>query len=365
MLILVWGTRPEALKLGAVAAALKARNVPFVSLSTGQHTDLLAGTPAETDLADSQSLGIRTTGEVLRWPLSAQPVIEAALRDHRATLVVVQGDTMSAVVGARAAARLGIPLAHVEAGIRSGCLDDPWPEEAFRREITTLATWHYAPTLCAYDHLIAEGVSAEAILLTGNPIVSAIARYADVVPVKVADLTILFTMHRREWRLGGIKSVLEGFHEAACQYPEVEIVWPVHPGVAKDLPMGWVSGLPLNARLVAPMAYRPTLRLLARSLGVATDSGGLQEEAACLGVPCAVLRRVTDRPESVEAGVARVYAPTGEGVLGAIRDLRERVIPRQPSDVFGTVAAATRIAVHLGGVGAESVAMSTTLPDSA
>lgn len=262
-------------------------------------------------------------------------------------MIVVQGDTLSALAGARAGDFLGIPVAHVEAGVRSGDLHDPWPEESFRREITSLAAWHYAPTSTAAGHLLAEGVQSDTILVTGNPVVSAIARYSEAVPVPVPDLVILFTMHRREWRLGGMKSVLQGFHEAALTYPELELVWPMHPAVEAAVPPTWVKELPQNARVVGPMPYRPTLRLLVRSLGVATDSGGLQEEAAVLGVPCAVLRKVTDRPESVEAGVARVFTPDGDGVLAAIRTLRDRQLPRQVCGVYGTVAAADYIAAHL------------------
>jgi UDP-N-acetylglucosamine 2-epimerase len=263
-------------------------------------------------------------------------------------MVVVQGDTMSALVGAQAAAEIGIPVVHIEAGIRSGDLSDPWPEERFRREITQLATYHFAPTLCAYDNLVADGVYADNIFLTGNPIVSAIQRYTCEVPVKVPDMVILFTMHRREWILGGIKGVLEGFMESALRYPEIEIVWPVHPGVSKQIPDAWVRSLPANVRLISPMAYRPAIRLLARSLGVATDSGGLQEESAILGVPCAVVRHVTDRPESIEAGVARLFSPDSEGIQAALVALRERTILRQPTDLYGTVGSANKIAVLLG-----------------
>lgn len=348
MIVIVAGTRPEFLKLGPCSAALNISHIPHIFLATGQHTSLLEGGPAATDLADAEHLGIRTTGEIIRWPEYAMPVITEALTHHKASLVVVQGDTMSAVVGARAASQLGIPVAHVEAGIRSGDTQDPWPEELFRREITQLASWHFAPTACAYDNLISEGVSPDTIFLTGNPVISAIERYADVVPVPIPDMVVLFTMHRREWLLGGIKPVLEGFLESALRYPEMEIVWPVHPGVAKVLPTSWVQRLPSHVRLIEPMPYRPTIRLLAKALGVCTDSGGLQEEAAYLGTPCAVVRRRTDRPESVDAGVARLFDPTEEGVQAAFTALRERSILRKPTDLYGLPSAAMKIAVGLG-----------------
>lgn len=342
---IVYGTRPEAIKLGPVVAALRAHHVPIRVIATDQHTTLLQGTPAQTDLADGLSLGVRTTGEVMRWPRQVEQPLRDALRG--CTVVAVQGDTMSAWAGARAAVGEGIPVVHIEAGLRSGDLEDPWPEEAFRREISRLASFHYCPTPLSYVNLAEEGVPASQMTVTGNSVVSAMARYSDVEPVPIPDLTILFTMHRREWRLGGMLGALRGFEASARAYPEVRFIWPVHPGVLREIPPSWVLHLPANVQLCDPLAYRPMLRLLARSLGIATDSGGLQEEAATLGVPCAVLRKVTDRPESVELGLARVYAPTEEGVIQAIRCLREQVLPRVPSDVFGNVGSAERIADHL------------------
>lgn len=355
MIVVIWGSRPESIKLGPIVAALRANKTPVSCIATGQHTTLLAGTPAESDLADSLSLGLETTGEIVRWPEIAQARLEDALCALVSTtelvprpLVVVQGDTMSAVAGARAARAVGIPVAHVEAGLRSGNLDDPWPEERFRREITQLATYHFAPTLTAYDNLITEGVDPDHIFLTGNPVVSAIWRYTTEKPVKHPDPTILFTMHRREWVLSGITGVLEGLRESAARYPETMTWWPMHPGVRRVASERWLDGLPGNIRVTNPLAYRETIRVLARSLGVATDSGGLVEEAATLGVPCAVLRHVTDRPESIAAGVARLYPPTHEGVIAALETLRTHRMPRKPSSLYGTHLAAEKIAVYLG-----------------
>src|SRR2546423_5228857 len=164
MIAVIAGTRPDCIKQGPTVAALRVRQLPTRVILTGQHSDLLRGTPAETDLADSLSLGLKSTGDVIRWPLHATTLLREALLG--CDLVVVQGDTMSALAGARAAASLGIPLCHVEAGLRSGSLEDPFPEEGFRREITELATWHYAPTGHAADQLLGEGVPREAVGVT-------------------------------------------------------------------------------------------------------------------------------------------------------------------------------------------------------
>jgi UDP-N-acetylglucosamine 2-epimerase (non-hydrolysing) len=358
MLTLVYGTRPEAIKLGPVVAALRARQVPHRILCTDQHGDLLHGTPAQTDLLESVSLGLRATGDIVRWSRQAAGPLREALEG--ATLVVVQGDTLSPWAGAQAAHALGIPVAHIEAGVRSGDLQDPWPEESLRREITGWATWHYPATAWAYANLAAEGITADRMTITGNSVVSALARYAGVSHVSVPDLQIVFTMHRREWRLGGILDVLRGFHAAAATYPEVEITWPIHPAVAREVTPSWLDGLPPNAKVIPPLAYRPMIRLLAKSLGVITDSGGLQEEAATLGVPCIVARRVTDRPESVEAGVAKLCAPTGVGVEQAFRWVRDRVIPRRPVGVFGDAGAADRIAAHLAQISQSAERIAST-----
>lgn len=348
MIVVVFGTRPDAIKLGPVVASLKAQKIPHRILCTNQHTDLLRGTPAETDLRDSESLGLSAKGDPIEWVGEATSELVRTLAGRPPALVVVQGDTASALAGASAASALGIPIAHVEAGIRSHDVENPWPEELFRKEITQLSTWHFAPTLTAYDNLIAEGIAPENIYLTGNPIVSAIARYSDVAPVPSPDIHILFTMHRREWLRGAIHGVLDGLQESATRYPDTTIFWPVHPGVAPRLPSMWKSSLPSNLHLIAPLGYQKALQLLARSLGVITDSGGLCEEAATLGVPCAVMRHVTDRPESLAAEIARLYPPTTSSTLDAFTAIHERHILRHPTSLYGTPTSAEKIAITLG-----------------
>ena len=337
MITVIFGTRPEAIKLGPVVAALPK---PIRLLCTNQHTTLLAGTPAETDLAHAVPLGIPDLADLREWNRTAVPRIAAALEDTE--LVVVQGDTKSALAGAEAAQLRGIPVAHVEAGVRSGNYDHPWPEEGYRRAISAIATWHCAPTETCREHLLAENVPEARIFLTGNPIVSAIARYSDVRPVRIPEMTVLFTMHRREWLRSGIYGVLDGLRKSAIRYRELTIRWPVHPSV--HLPNAWIRSLPYNIVLDPPLPYARTIYLVANSFGVVTDSGGLVEECATLGTPCAVTRYVTDRPEALEAGVARLCEPTAEGVIAAFEALRDRSILRQPTTCYGTADAARRIA---------------------
>lgn len=360
MIVFVAGTRPEFIKLGPVAAALKASHTPFVSVATGQHWDLLKGTPAETDLADAISLGLESHTDPLRWVACAESPIRRELKKLGPRVVVVQGDTASALAGARAAAALKIPLAHIEAGVRSGNLEEPWPEEGFRREITQLATWHYAPTPHAVENLLAEGVPKDQIVLTGNPGVSALARYAEV-PQRapayrlVGERHILLTMHRREWLQTVDLSAFLNTLRSICRHSRFTVIWPVHPAVTAQWPANFCDPSDLewlrttvvsrNFRIALPFPYRHMIDLLARAHGLATDSGGLVEEACTLGIPTAILRNANDRPEAVEAGMARQFAPTD--LEGAFAWLTQDPGPRTPSSVYGQPDAANRIASHL------------------
>jgi UDP-N-acetylglucosamine 2-epimerase (non-hydrolysing) len=345
-IVFIWGTRPEALKIGPVVAQLP----DSVCVSTGQHSELLKGTPAESDLSRSISLNLESQGDVSLWVGKAVPRLEKVLEGlYPIGAVVVQGDTMSAYAGALAASKLRIPICHIEAGLRSGDLDEPWPEERIRRAISLRATWHYAPTRTALCNLLREKVPLSRILVTGNPIVSAIHRYADPTPQEVPDNQVLVTMHRREWIDLGRACVLEtidALFESATIYPDIRFIWPMHPGVLKVVDSE-LTNAPQNVSICPPMAYRATISTLKASLGLATDSGGLCEEAATLGVPCAILRNVTDRPEAVDAGVAKLFQPGPEGMRAAVRCLVGKELPRKPTEIYGTKDSASLIATEL------------------
>ena len=341
-IVFVYGTRPEAIKIGPVSAALRRLKVEPVIIATGQHTDLLRGTPTESDLRGGKSLGLKSLDSVEGWLHHAAPILQKALPDE--SLVVVQGDTMSAYAGAVAASQRGLPIAHIEAGVRSFDLSDPWPEEDLRRRITRLADWHYAPTSTAWSNLAREGIPPNRIVTTGNPVVSALNRYTTVSPVAEPEPEILVTMHRREWRTkGGVVETVNAFAEAAREYWDWTIRWPVHPAIKRYFPKG---AFPDNLILDAPLAYERFAPLLASCWGVITDSGGVQEEAATLGVPTAVLRHNTDRPEAVAQGIARLFDPDAVGVEQAFEWLRHPP-ERKPSQIYGTPEAAFLIAQHL------------------
>jgi len=345
-LLFVFGTRPEAIKLGPVAAELAAVKTPFGVLCTGQHTSLLEGTPAETDLAgpNTFSLGLASDGDVLKWTMRAEMKVREFLETwdslEQLDPVVVQGDTMSALAAARAAKVLGRTLVHVEAGVRSGDLKNPWPEEGFRREITGLADWHYAPTAHCFANLVAEGVAPARVRVTGNSVVSALARYTAARPVPAED-HVLVTLHRRELlQSEAFAGVVQALIDEAAHRPELKFLWPVHPATLPLL--GGFEGPP-NLLLGNPLSYVNFVGWLATARGVLTDSGGLVEEACTLGVPNATLRVATDRPEALTIALGSRWSPDPAGVRGAVAWLA-REHSRQPSNVFGEIGAAGAIA---------------------
>lgn len=342
----VVGTRPEFVKTAPVIEALIAKGIEPVVITTGQHSTLLEGGP---QITATHALELPSDGNVDGWLQKAGVKLGLLLNELQPSLVVVQGDTASAVCGALTAKIRKTPIAHIEAGIRSGLLDEPYPEEGFRRKITRWASYHFAPTALAAANLIGEGVPEERITITGNPVVSALAKYTDAVPVANPKPVIVFSMHRREWLAQGevwITRCVRALAGITAKNPHLTVVWPIHPNVEKHHAVR-SKALPKNLCVVDPMAYKQLMSLVAESLGVATDSGGLQEEAATLGVPCAVLRNVSDRAESISLGLAKLFEPSPEGIQLGISALAAQILPRSPSNIYGTADSAERIAIEL------------------
>lgn len=346
-LVLIYGTRPDAIKLGPVAYELRAMGHEVIPICTGQHTDLLRGTPAETDLHGDVSLGLTPTDHPFEWVEHAKAPIVSTLRALSPDAVVVQGDTSSALAGTRAANALNFPLIHVEAGVRSGCLTDPFPEEKIRREIDHLSDLLLAPTDHCYQNLLNECHDLHArntrAIVTGNTGISALHRYTGVHIGSWPRPDILITLHRREFRLSpNCTKALYSLLEGAEKWNDLTFIWPVHPAMRPYLPEA--TAIPRNVLLTDPLLYSQCAYLASRVRGILTDSGGLSEEAAALGVPCVHARFHTDRPEAVEAGIAHCLPPTPEGFHEAIQFLAEQRLPRRPSDCFGTADAATNVA---------------------
>ena len=326
-IMVVFGTRPEAIKLLPVIEALRIRGVPTRLCVTAQHRELLdqalgKGIRPDIDLdlmRPGQSVG-RLTGRMI----AALDRVFAAEAPER---VIVQGDTATAVAAAQAAYYRGIPVAHVEAGLRTGNPLAPHPEEGNRRMIAAIADLHFAPTAAAAQALRKEGIPAAGIFLTGNTVVDALlamrARLASepalagpALPVLEhcgARRLLLVTCHRRE-SFGAAREIAAALRALAAR-PDVLIALPLHPNPAIRGPLQReLAGVP-NVMLLDPLGFAPFVALLSAAHIVLTDSGGVQEEAPVLGVPVLVLRDRTERPEGVAAGTARLIGTRAQRIV--------------------------------------------------
>jgi UDP-N-acetylglucosamine 2-epimerase (non-hydrolysing) len=324
--LLVVGTRPEAVKMAPVATALSNAGLPPVTVTTGQHGPILYQVLSDLDIAVTHDLGLHRPGQTLTEVTTG---VLAGMRDILETeqpdAVVVQGDTTSALAAGMAAFYASVPVVHLEAGLRSGDLNSPWPEEGNRRLLAPLADLHLAPTELARDNLLAEGIPGERVLVTGNTVVDALQsilrshaqyaeprlRFLDKDPRRV----VLVTAHRRESWGDGIRAIGEAMLTVARRHPDVVLVMPVHPNpsVRASLPVGLEEQE--NVHLLSALSYPDLARLLTRCAFVITDSGGLQEEAPSLGRPVLVTREVTERKEAVLAGCARLVGTEASTIV--------------------------------------------------
>ena len=336
----IFGTRPELVKIAPCVRALRALGVPQRLIATGQHRDLMDPV-LMAELGDVESLDLASDGSVVRFLADARDRLRTAFDGRKPAIVAVQGDTMSAFAGASIARSLGVPIAHVEAGVRSGNRDNPWPEEMIRREIDAWATFRYAPTAQAAQNLDREGY---ACMVTGNTSVDNLVA-SGVVPRREDGALVLVTLHRRELRQRAdcaalLQGALHAMGATAATW-----VWPIHPGMQEvmcDL------NVPPNVHLRPPFSYRTMLDVLAGARGVLTDSGGLVEEAATLGVPTVILRDANDRPEAVDAGIAFTVALQPRAITYAIEALALGTLAeRRPCAAYGDGRAGERIATHL------------------
>lgn len=315
-----FGTRPEAIKLFPVIRAL--RETPEVELRVcvlGQHRQMLRRVLRLCAITPDLDLDIMTEGQTLAdIMIRVLTLLPPALAERRPDCLIVQGDTTSACAAALAAYFAKIPVAHVEAGLRSHDIYAPWPEEVNRRCISALATWHFAPTERAREVLLREGAPPERVLVTGNTVIDALHDFRDRLeaglPSGLAQICpeldptrrlIVVTGHRRESFDGGIERVCHALLTLARR-SDVQIVFPVHPNPQVRGPVDRLLGHQPRITLLQPLDYLPFVDLMRRSYIILTDSGGIQEEAAALGKPVLVMRDTTERPEGVVAGTARL-----------------------------------------------------------
>lgn len=359
---IVFGTRPEAIKLAPVARALVAGGEAEVELgivSTGQHGELLDDATRPFALKADVDLGVmRPDQDLYDIGIGCLDGLRSELRRFRPEIVIVEGDTATVFFAALAAFFERVPVAHVEAGLRSNRKWAPYPEEIFRRLTDVVTDVYLAPTPRARENLLRESVPAEAIHVTGNTVVDAVQAIAQAAgPAESAQLRgllerggrlALVTVHRREAFGEPIRAIFRAIARLAEAYPDVRFLYPVHPNPNVRGPAREALAGHANVHLLEPLVYPDLIRALRTSELVLTDSGGIQEEAPSFGVPVLVLREVTERPEAVEAGVARLVG-TGEARIFAeadrlLGDAGERRAMSGVTNPYGDGRAGERIA---------------------
>jgi UDP-N-acetylglucosamine 2-epimerase (non-hydrolysing) len=357
------GTRPEAIKLAPVVRELRNRPAEFQTrlIATGQHRELAREALAAFGLVPDEDLDVMRPGQDLNSLLSRlMDRLGATLASQpRPDYVLIQGDTTTVLAGALAAFHLGIPVGHVVAGLRTGDLTAPFPEEANRRLAAVVTHTHFCATEQARQNLLREGYSPDRLLVTGNTGIDALLSMASEatdadLPPALAELLgdaqplVLVTAHRRESFGPGLARLAATLRDLAQQHPDWQFVYPVHPNPQVVGPMRQMLGGLSGFHLIEPVGYRALVRLLARCRFVITDSGGIQEEAPALGKPVLVTREVTERPEAITAGGAMLVGTDGERLHRAASELMtlgpmyDRMA--QPRFPYGDGRASVRIA---------------------
>lgn len=360
--MLVFGTRPEAIKMAPVVQALRADpDVVASVVVTGQHRDMLDQVLDVFGIVPDADLDLMRPGQaspdVLARSLKA---LGPQLERLRPDLVLVHGDTTTTLAASLAAFYARIPVGHVEAGLRTGDMQSPWPEEMNRRLTAPLTELHFAPTARAAANLAAEGI-AGGVHVTGNTVIDALLGAVDRIERDVGVATelacrftflqperrtVLVTAHRRENFDGGLDGIAEAIVRLARR-DDVQVVFPVHPNPrVRDVMLQRVAGA-ANVHLIEPQDYLPFVWLMRHSTLILTDSGGVQEEAPSLGKPVLVMRDVTERPEAVEAGTVELVGTDPARIVARVERLLDNEMAyarmAQARNPYGDGAATERI----------------------
>lgn len=338
---LFFGTRPEAIKMAPVIKALaQSGEFEVQAVSTGQHREMLKQVVDLFQIPLDHDLDVMVPNQTLAG-LSSRLLgkIDAYLETHKPDLVLVQGDTTTVLMSALACFYRRIPIGHVEAGLRTGNIWSPFPEEVNRKLVTPLAALHFPPTEQSRRNLLQEGVPADSIHVTGNTVIDALRleveqqqdpALAQHIEQDLAALIgrdwksqrmVLITGHRRENFGGGFEAICNALVTLARQFPDVCFVYPVHlnPNVREPVNRR-LAGF-ANIKLIPPQSYRPFVALMRASTLILTDSGGVQEEAPSLGKPVLVMRDTTERPEGVDAGTVRLVGADEQNIIQGTAEL--------------------------------------------
>ena len=370
--MLVFGTRPEAIKMAPVVRELAARTDEFriTTCVTGQHREMLYQVLDLFDVRPDRDLEVMAPNQSLeRLTARILEGMSDALSEYSPDVVLVHGDTTTTLAASLASYYRRIPVGHVEAGLRTGDIYAPWPEEINRQAADRIARYCYAPTERSRENLERDGVSGE-VLVTGNTVIDALLlareiledggpvaedarrRLASQLDYPLEDEpTVLITGHRRENFGSGFENICTAVRELAGRNPAVRFVYPVHlnPNVREPV-MRLLSGAD-NVHLIEPLDYAPFVLLMSAAQIVLTDSGGIQEEAPSLGKPVIVMRETTERPEAVDARTVKLVGTDPEKIASSVQELlddpEEYRRMSRAHNPYGDGKAASRIADHL------------------
>jgi UDP-N-acetylglucosamine 2-epimerase (non-hydrolysing) len=341
-ILIVFGTRPEAIKMAPLVHAFQANpHFETVVCVTAQHRQMLDQVLNIFEIKPDIDLNLMKAGQDLFDVTSSVLLgMRDVFKQQKPDAVLVHGDTTTAYATAMAAFYAGIPVGHVEAGLRTHDIRSPFPEEFNRQVVTKVSHWHFAPTESSRQNLLAENIQDDTITVTGNTVIDAlfwVLKRIDSDPARQSRISsflseqlpfkwqtekfVLITGHRRENFGAGFLAICEAIRQLAVRYPSVHFVYPVHlnPNVQNPV-FELIDGVP-NIHLIAPLEYEPFVYLLKHAYLVLTDSGGIQEEAPSLGKPVLVMRDVTERPEAVEAGTVRLVGADTNKIVSHVSEL--------------------------------------------
>jgi len=334
-ILTIFGTRPEAIKMAALVHALDAdRRFDAKVCVTAQHREMLDQVLELFEIKPDFDLNIMTPGQTLNDVTTAILVgLKPILEEFRPDVVLVHGDTATTFAASLAAYYQQIKVGHVEAGLRTGNIYSPWPEEANRKLTSAITNYHFAPTAGSKQNLLNEGVSEDNIIVTGNTVIDALFWVREKLKQDKSlsgtlsstfdyldpnKKLILVTGHRRESFGGGFERICEALRQIASNHPEAQVLYPVHLNPNVQEPVNrLLKGLD-NVFLIEPQQYLPFCYLMDRASIILTDSGGIQEEAPSLGKPVLVMRETTERPEAVDAGTVKLVGTDVELIVGQV-----------------------------------------------
>ena len=340
-ILIVFGTRPEAIKMAPLVKAFQ-NDLAFETkvCVTAQHRQMLDQVLSLFHIVPDFDLDIMKPGQDL-YDVTANVLLgmKGVLSQFKPDLLFVHGDTTTTLAASLSAFYQQIPVAHIEAGLRTGNLYSPWPEEANRKLTTHIATYHFAPTLESYSNLCREGIAKETICITGNTVIDALLLMKSLIdtdegmrhkieqtlkqlyPLDPQRRIILVTGHRRENHGQGFLDICQALRTLALSNPECDIVYPVHlnPQVQKPV-YALLQEIP-NIYLIPPLQYEEFIYMMDKSYMIITDSGGVQEEAPSLGKPVLVMRETTERPEAIKAGTVKLVGTNPERIVKEAQEL--------------------------------------------